>query len=103
MTPTEVREQSLARRRAVEPIPLPRVEDRTIPGPAGEIPLRLYWPDAEPPLPALVYYHGGGWVLGDLDGSDPTTRAYASGAGVLVVSVDYRLAPEHPFPAAVDD
>jgi acetyl esterase len=103
MTPAEVREQSLARRRVVEPIPLPRVEDRTIPGAAGEIPLRLYWPDAEPPLAALVYYHGGGWVLGDLDGFDATTRGYASGAGVLVVSVDYRLAPEHPFPAAVDD
>ena len=82
-----------------------RVEDRTIDGPAGPIPVRLYWPP-EPgvtPPPVVVFVHGGGWVVGDLDTYDGTARQHAVGAGAVVVSVDYRLAPEHPFPAAVDD
>jgi acetyl esterase/lipase len=81
-----------------------RAEDRTIEGPAGPIPLRVYWPpttDTAPPL--LMFLHGGGWVVGDLDTYDNTARQHAAGAGAVVVSVDYRLAPEHPFPAAVDD
>lgn len=82
-----------------------RTEDRTIDGPAGPIPIRLYWPP-EPgvtPPPVVVFIHGGGWAIGDLDTYDDTARVHAVGADALVVSVDYRLAPEHPFPAAVDD
>ncbi|GAA3853117.1 alpha/beta hydrolase [Saccharothrix violaceirubra] len=77
--------------------------DRAVPGPAGEIPVRVYTPEGEGPFPALVWYHGGGWVLGSLDENDATCRALANAVGMVVVSVDYRLAPEHRFPAAVDD
>jgi acetyl esterase len=82
-----------------------RVEDRTVDGPAGPIPVRVYWPPetGAAPSPVVVFLHGGGWVVGDLDTYDGTARQHAVGAGALVVSVDYRLAPEHPFPAAVDD
>ncbi|HVS64750.1 MAG TPA: alpha/beta hydrolase [Thermoanaerobaculia bacterium] len=79
------------------------VEDRRIPRPAGEIPIRIYTPEGEGPFGVLVYYHGGGWVIGSLDTHDHLCRAFCKGAGCVVVSVDYRLAPEHPFPAAVDD
>jgi acetyl esterase/lipase len=82
-----------------------RTEDRTIDGPAGTIPLRVYWPptDDEATLPVIVFLHGGGWSVGDLDTYDGEARNHAVGAGALVVSVDYRLAPEHPYPAAVED
>jgi acetyl esterase len=81
-----------------------RVEDRTIDGPGGQIPIRLYWPpDAGPVVPVVVFFHGGGWVVGDLDSYDGDARRHAVGSGALVVSVEYRLAPEHPYPAAVDD
>lgn len=81
-----------------------RVEDRRIEGPAGELPLRIYTPVGGPErLPALVYYHGGGFVLGDLESHDSVCRHLARHAGVIVVAVDYRLAPEHPFPAAAED
>ena len=83
--------------------PVHAVEDRTIPGPAGEIPVRVYRPSAATGLPVLVYLHGGGWVICDLETHDPTCRAISNGAGCVVVSVDYRLAPEHKFPAAADD
>jgi len=83
--------------------PVARVENRTIPGPVGEIPVRIYWPWLDTPLPVLVWYHGGGWVLGTLDASDHTCRELANTAGCIVVSVDYRLAPEHRFPASPDD
>jgi acetyl esterase len=79
------------------------VADRTLPGPAGEIPVRVYRPSDEPALPVLIFFHGGGWVIGSLDTHDNTCRALANAAGCIVVSVDYRLAPEHTFPAAVDD
>jgi acetyl esterase/lipase len=80
------------------------VVDRTIPGPAGDIPVRIYVPTTQPgPRPGLVFFHGGGWVIGDLDTHDASVRALANASGVTVVSVDYRLAPEDPFPAAVDD
>ncbi|MCV7422930.1 alpha/beta hydrolase [Mycobacterium yunnanensis] len=82
-----------------------RVEDRTVDGPGGPIPIRLYWPpDAgDDPVPVVLFFHGGGWVVGDLDTYDNDARRHAVGSGALVVSVDYRLAPEHPYPAAVDD
>jgi acetyl esterase len=82
-----------------------RVEDRTVDGSAGPIPIRLYWPpDAgDVPPPVVMFFHGGGWVVGDLDTYDGTARQHAVGSRALVVSVDYRLAPEHPYPAAVDD
>jgi acetyl esterase len=85
-------------------LPLPRVEDMAIPGPAGEIPARLYEPAPTPAAGGLlVYYHGGGHVIGDLDTHDSACRFLATHAGVGVLAVDYRLAPEHPYPAAVDD
>jgi acetyl esterase len=80
------------------------VTDRSCPGTAGDVPVRVYVPTAEPgPRPVLVYFHGGGWVIGDLETHDGTVRALAAASGVTIVSVDYRLAPEHPFPAAIDD
>jgi acetyl esterase len=78
------------------------VRNVEIDGPRGEIPLRVYRPDAENP-PTLVFAHGGGWVLGTLDSADDICRELAARSGCLVVSVDYRLAPEHPFPAGLDD
>ena len=83
----------------------PTVEDLAIPGPAGPIPARFYEPGGigieERPL--IVYFHGGGWTIGDLDTSDGVCRFLAQGVPATVLSVGYRLAPEHPFPAAVDD
>lgn len=79
------------------------VVDRLIAGPQGEIPIRIYRPDARGPLPLLVFFHGGGWVLGNLETFDPLCRALANAAGCIVVSVNYRHAPEHKFPAAADD
>jgi acetyl esterase len=79
-------------------------EDRTVPGPAGPIPVRIYTPTGgAAPRPALVYLHGGGWVLGDLAMVDAICRAVANRAECVVVSVDYRMAPEHKFPAPLDD
>lgn len=86
-----------------EPAPIGSAVDRRIPGPAGDIPVRVYTPNATAPLPLLVYFHGGGWVLGGLDTHDGVCRELANGAGCIVVSVDYRLAPEHKFPAAAED
>jgi acetyl esterase len=80
-----------------------KVEDRTLPSPAGDIPVRVYTPAGKGPLPVLVYFHGGGWVIGNVETYDVLCRALTNAAGCIVVSVDYRLAPEHPFPAAVDD
>ncbi|MCV7392878.1 alpha/beta hydrolase [Mycobacterium porcinum] len=103
----EVRARLKASRRPARPVPVGNVEDRTVPGPAGEIPVRIYHPldsaDAGTGLPVLVYFHGGGFVLCDLDSHDSCCRRLANGIGAIVVSVDYRLAPEHPYPAAVDD
>jgi acetyl esterase len=80
------------------------VEDATVPGPAGDVPVRLYVPaDAPSPAPTLVWFHGGGWVVGNLETADASARCIANRSGAAVVSVDYRLAPEHPCPAAVDD
>jgi len=78
-------------------------EDRTLPGPAGPLPVRVYRPEGSGPHPVLVFFHGGGWVIGDLDTHDRECRVLCRDAGCLVVSVGYRLAPEHPFPAACED
>ena len=96
-----VRESSTAYPRL--DVPLASVADRTIPGPGGALPVRVYMPVGVGPFPLVVYFHGGGWVVGDLDTQDMICRGLCDGASAVVVSVDYRLAPEHKFPAAVDD
>lgn len=78
------------------------VEDRSIAGPAGALPIRIYRPSADV-LPVLVWVHGGGWTIGDLETDNTRCAVMAQRAGIVVVSVDYRLAPEHPFPAAIHD
>ncbi len=78
-------------------------EDRELSVPHGEIPVRVYTPQGSGPFPVLVFFHGGGWVIGDLESHDPVCRALAQGSNCIVVSVDYRLAPEHKFPAAPED
>ena len=105
MTPAEARAQmeATAQSRKAEPLPVARVEERMVPGPAGGIGLRLYWPNTAAPLPAIVYYHGGGHVIGSLDTHDLIARNLCAGTEALVASVDYRMGPEHKFPAAVDD
>ncbi len=80
-----------------------RVEDRAIPGPGPDVPVRIYTPDGRGPFPVLVWFHGGGWVVGDLDTADGTARRLTAQTGCVVVSVDYRLAPEARFPAAAED
>lgn len=92
-----------------EPPTVGRVEDRTVDGPGGPLKVRIYTPAADSlpsraePLPLLIYFHGGGWVVGDVDTHDGLCRAIANEGPTIVASVDYRLAPEHPFPAAVED
>ena len=86
--------------------PIHRSQDRSIPGPAGEIPVRVYWPreaGSGETLGVFIYLHGGGFVIGDLDTHDPLCRRLCNRGDCIVVSVDYRLAPEHPFPASGED
>ncbi len=83
--------------------PVAKVEDLKVPGPAGPIPVRVYWPSTEPGLPVIAFFHGGGFVIGNCDTHDGTARALANRAGAVLLSVDYRLAPEDRFPAALDD
>jgi acetyl esterase len=83
---------------------LAEVKDLGIPGPAGPIPARLYRPSASSaPAPVVLFFHGGGWVIGDLETHDSVCAEIARGLGLAVLAIDYRLAPEHPFPAAVED
>jgi acetyl esterase len=106
LTPREARarfEQLAEARRQVAVEPVDQVRDIKIPEPDGEIPIRLYAPKLPAASPALIYFHGGGWVLGDLESHDHVCRALANSTPCVVISVDYRLAPEHKFPAAVDD
>ena len=89
-----------------EMLPDMRIEERTLDfGDITGIPVRIYWPPIpqHDNLPIVVFYHGGGWAIGDLDTHDPVARGHAIGAEAIVVSVDYRLAPEHPYPQGVDD
>jgi acetyl esterase len=104
LSPEETRRNMELRNASMPPgEPVAKTEDRTIPGPGGEIPIRIYWPEGTGPLPVLVYFHGGGWVLGNIASHDSTCRTLTNAAGCIVVSVDYRLAPEHKFPAAAED
>jgi acetyl esterase len=94
------------RRRAAlagAPEPVARVEERVVPGPGGDLPVRIYTPTGAGPFPILVFFHGGGWVVADLDTHDALCRTLANGGGCVVVSVAYRLAPEHRYPAAAED
>ena len=86
-----------------DPEPVGAVEERTIPGAGGEMLTRIYMPYGTGPFPVLVYLHGGGWVIGDLEAYDATCRALTNAAGCLVVAMEYRLAPEYKFPAAPED
>ncbi|WP_119355275.1 alpha/beta hydrolase [Azohydromonas sediminis] len=108
LTPADARRFYRERRFFTQPDPPPvaSTQDLQADGPHGAIPLRVYRPAGTAPdavLPVLVYFHGGGWTIGDLDTHDVLCRDLANGSGCAVVSVDYRLGPEHPFPAAVDD
>jgi acetyl esterase len=105
MSLTAARAADLASIRAGggEPEAVHEVAGLAIPGPAGELPLRVYRPAGERPLPTLVYFFGGGWVLGTIDTADGVSRALANASAAQVAVVGYRLAPEHPFPAAIDD
>jgi acetyl esterase len=80
-----------------------KVEDLSIPSPAGQLAVRIYGPGGRAPWPAVVYLHGSGWIYGDLEMSDALCRRLARVSGCVVVAPDYRLAPEHPYPAALDD
>ena len=106
-TPAEVRARiaQSSRTLAGKPEPIGAATDSEIPGRAGPIPIRVYSPygDTGEPLPCLVFFHGGGWVAGDLDSHDALCRLLCNASRARLVAVDYRLAPEHPFPAAVED
>jgi len=86
-----------------DPVPIPRIEDITIPNVSAPIPARIYAPSASKPSPIILYLHGGGYVKGGIEDSDAFCRSLAHATGHMVLSIDYRLAPEHPFPAALDD
>ena len=86
-----------------EPEAVHKVENRTIAGPAGELSIRIYTPEGHGPFPVLVFFHGGGWVVCSLDTHDGVCRSLTNKTPCVVVSVDYRLAPEHKFPAAAED
>ena len=109
LPPVEAREynsKAAAATRPRKPLRMGRVENMTIPTAAGPLGARFYLPPNLPggtPPPLLVYYHGGGWVIGDLETHDGVCRFLAAAAGLAVLSIDYRLSPEHPFPAAIED
>jgi acetyl esterase len=84
-------------------VPVASAEDRVVPGADGDLRARVYRPEGAGPFPVIAFFHGGGWVIGDLDTHDNMARNLCRGARAVVVSTDYRLAPEHPFPAAADD
>lgn len=104
MSPAEARQAAAAFADfAGPPDPVASIANQTIPGLLGDIPVRIYTPHGEGPFPIVVYFHGGGWVIGSLDAVDVPCTMLANRSRSLVVSVDYRLAPEHKFPAAVLD
>ncbi len=105
LSPTDARRLTSATFKMLEGAPeeVAKVENRKVPGPASEIPVRIYTPAGNGPFPLLVFFHGGGWVIGDLDSHDNACRSLTNRARCVTVAVDYRLAPERKFPAAVDD
>lgn len=105
LTPEEARKNSVLTRKAVEVEvePVGIVKDFNIPGPAGELTVRFYKPDTPGPHPLIMLFHGGGWVVGDLDTEDATCRGLCRRVDAAVLSVDYRLAPETAYPGAVED
>ena len=102
MPPTAAREMFRAMQQPVD-IPVGKVENVSMDGPGGPLALRVYTPAGNGPFPVTMMFHGGGWVIGDLDTADSQSRELCAGTDSVVVSVDYRLAPEHRFPAAADD
>jgi acetyl esterase len=107
LTAPEARVATMALTKIVEAkdVPIGASRDGELPGPAGPIPFRLYTPvgAGTGPLPGIVYFHGGAWVFGDLDSHDAMLRMLANESGCRIAAIDYRLAPEHKFPAAVED
>jgi acetyl esterase len=105
ITPQEWRDQAPVRAKhfGIVPQPVARVENLTVPSPDGDIPIRVFVPEAAGPLPILVHYHGGGWVIGNVDGSENLCRAMANLTPCVVVSVEYRLSPETKFPGGLED
>ncbi len=103
--PLVVRSRYAAERRwwNEDPPPLAEIRDATVPGPWGDIPVRLFRPDGTGDLPVIVYFHGGGWVVGDLDTHFRATSCLAAASGMAVLAVDYRMAPEVKYPAPLDD
>jgi acetyl esterase len=102
LSPEDVRKAFVMPQGELEPVG--KTKDKTIPGPSQDIPIRIYYPmEEQSSYPALVFYHGGGWVIGNIESHDNVCRALTNLANCLTISVDYRLAPEHKFPAAVDD
>ena len=103
LEPVTARALMAAMRGNARDVEVHAVADHVAPGPGGDVPVRLYSPAGEGPFPLLVWIHGGGWVLGSVDESDPVARALSVAGDCAVASIEYRLAPEHPFPAALDD
>jgi acetyl esterase len=106
LTPMQVRARQRALAQFTAPRqaePVARIEHRSIPGPVGDIPLRIYCPQESGPFPILLYFHSGGGVIGDLDSEDGLCRRLTNQVGCLVVSVDYRLAPEYKFPVGQEE
>ena len=103
MEPAAARKQMAQFVAKATPELVAKVEDRKIPGAGGAIPIRIYTPAGAGPHGALVYFHGGGWVLGDIQMTDQPCRMLANASGCVIASVEYRLAPEHKFPAAPED
>lgn len=102
VSPEEARANAKKRPRGPGP-EVAKVENRTIPGPDGDVPVRIYTPEGDGPFPILAWYHGGGWVVGDLEQADGSARSLCVGGKCVVISVDYRLAPDTKFPGPADD